>query len=136
MSLESLETPRATWVSSGPNPFFLMQQPVVDDGAFEIEFSIPRQVPTPLPRLSEDDYKHLVQNALKLKANPAVKITIKEVAVNGGVSWFYIYKCHDSPLINVTLQIVAGKENIPPPEPMARGGQPGQGTAPKGKKAR
>jgi len=61
------------------------QQAVVDDGAFEIEFSIPRQVPTPLPLLSEDDYKYLIQNALKLKANPTVKITIKEVAVNGGV---------------------------------------------------
>jgi len=109
------------------------QQPVVDDGAFEIEFSIPRQVPTPLPLLSDDDYKYLIQNALKLKANPTVKITIKEVAVNGGVSWFHIYKCHDSPLTNIILQIVAGKENIPPPEPMARGGQ---GTVPKGKKSK
>ena len=61
------------------------QHAAVDDAAFEVEFSIARQVPTPLPLLSENDYKYLVQNALKLKANPAVKITIKEVAVNGGV---------------------------------------------------
>ena len=60
------------------------QQAAIDDAAFDIEFSIPRQVPTPLPLLSENDYKYLVQNALKLKANPAVKITIKEVAVKGG----------------------------------------------------
>jgi hypothetical protein len=60
----------------------------VDDASFEIEFSIARQVPTALPLLSENDYKHLVQNALKLKANPAVKITIKEVAVDGGVLFF------------------------------------------------
>ena len=67
------------------------QQAAVDDAAFEIEFLIARQVPTPLPLLSENDYKHLVSNALKLKANPAVKIMIKEVAINGGVLFQYIY---------------------------------------------
>jgi len=67
------------------------QQAAIDDAAFEIEFSITRQVPTPLPLLSENDYKYLVQNALKLKANPAVKITIKEVAVNGVSFFIHIY---------------------------------------------
>jgi hypothetical protein len=68
------------------------QQAAVNDAAFEIEFSIAQHVPTPLPLLSENDYKYLVQNALKLKANPAVKITIKEVAVNGGVLYFYLQR--------------------------------------------
>ena len=78
------------------------------------KFSIAHQVPTPLPLLSENDYKHLVQNALKVKANPAVKITIKEVA---------------------------GKENVPPPAPEPVPAAPttprGQGAAaavPKGEK--
>lgn len=91
-------------------------QAAVDDEAFEIEFSIARQVPTPLPLLSENDYKHLVQNALKVKANPAVKITIKEVA---------------------------GKENVPPlaPEPVPSApttprGQGAAAAAPKGKKSK
>ena len=68
-----------------------LQQAAVDDAAFEIKFSIVHQVPTSLPLLSENDYKHLVSNALKLKANPTVKIMIKEVAINGGVLFQYIY---------------------------------------------
>lgn len=64
------------------------QLAAVDDAPFKIEFSIACQVPTALPLLSENDYKHLVQNALKLKANSAMKIIIKEVAINGGVLFF------------------------------------------------
>src|SRR5271168_1357639 len=44
------------------------QLAVVDDASFEIEFSIARQVPTAFPLLSENDYKYLVQNALKSEA--------------------------------------------------------------------
>ena len=89
-------------------------QAAVNDEAFEIEFSIARQVPTPLPLLSENDYKHLVRNALKVKANPAVKIMIKEVA---------------------------SKENVPPPAPEPVLAAPttlrGQGAAaPKGEKSK
>jgi hypothetical protein len=87
------------------------QQAAINDAAFEIEFSITRQVPTPLPLLSENDYKYLVQNALKLKANPAVKITIKEVAVNG-VS-FYTYLWRSRTHIIITYSWVPVKRTYP-----------------------
>jgi hypothetical protein len=53
-------------------------QATVDDAAFETTFTIPRRVPNPLPLLSVDDYKYLIENALN-QQKPAVKIIIKEV---------------------------------------------------------
>jgi hypothetical protein len=61
------------------------QQAAVNDQAFEVVFSITRHVPVPVPLSSHDDYQHLVRNAIKLKANPAVKIIIKEVPAKEGV---------------------------------------------------
>ena len=47
-------------------------------GTFEIFFSIPRLVPAPLPLVTEDDYKHLLRNVLKLRNDLAVKITVNQ----------------------------------------------------------
>jgi hypothetical protein len=54
-------------------------QAVVDAGAFEIFFSIPRLVPAPIPLVTDDDYKHLLRNVLKLRNDPAVKITVNQL---------------------------------------------------------
>lgn len=54
-------------------------QAVVDADAFDILFSIPRFVPAPLPLVTEEDYRHLLRNVLKLRNNPAVKITVNQL---------------------------------------------------------
>ena len=68
------------------------RQAIVDEGAFEILFSIPRLVPAPLPLVTEDDYKHLLHNVLKLRNDPAVKITVNQLVPVCSVPYiFYIY---------------------------------------------
>ena len=68
------------------------RQAIVDEVAFEILFSIPRLVPAPLPLVTEDDYKHLLRNVLKLRNDPAVKITVNQLVPVCSVPYiFYIY---------------------------------------------
>ena len=70
-------------------------QPIVDEGAFEILFSIPRLVPAPLPLVTEDDYKHLLRNVLKLRNDPAVKITVNQLVPVCSVPYFFfIFTLH------------------------------------------
>lgn len=51
----------------------------VPDNAFEVLFSVPRYVPAPVPLETEDDYKHLLKNVLKVRNDPSTKITVKQL---------------------------------------------------------
>ncbi len=55
------------------------QQAIVADHVFKTTYSISRLVPNALPLDSAADYAHLITNMSKMKNNPAVKITIKEI---------------------------------------------------------
>lgn len=66
------------------------RQAIVDEGAFEIFFSIPRLVPAPLPLVTEDDYKHLLRNVLKLRNDPAVKITVNQLVLVCCVRYIFV----------------------------------------------
>ena len=60
--------------------------------SFWDSFEIPRLVPAPLPLVTEDDYKHLLHNVLKLRNDPAVKITVNQLVPVCSVPYiFYIY---------------------------------------------
>ena len=63
------------------------RQAVVGADAFEIFFSIPRLVPAPLPLVTDIDYKHLFRNVLKLRNDPAVKITVNQLVLVCSVHW-------------------------------------------------
>ncbi len=51
----------------------------VPNNAFEVFFSVPRHVPAPVPLETEDDYKHLVKNVLKVHIDPSTKISVKQL---------------------------------------------------------
>ena len=84
-------------------------QAVVNEGTFEIFFSIPRFVPAPLPLVTEDDYKHLLRNVLKLRKDPAVKITVNQLVLVCSVH--YIHVAYTEELFQSDQSQRADKEN-------------------------
>jgi hypothetical protein len=57
-------------------------QPFVDDNSFDMNFTIARHVPIALSLTSAADYAHLLTNALKIKKNPTVKVSLNSRAPN------------------------------------------------------
>ena len=57
-------------------------QPVVDNNSFDMNFTIACHVPIALSLTSAADYAHLLANALKIKKNPTVKVSLNSCVPN------------------------------------------------------
>ena len=110
-------------------------QPVVDNNSFDMNFTIARHVPIALSLASAADYAHLLTNALKIKKNPTVKVSLNSCAPNlvrESSELVFRQSYNEHPLQE------PGKENIPTPAaPIQDDGRPEpKGPAEKKKKSR
>lgn len=55
----------------------LVSPPKINWEDYDITYTVPRQQTTPMKLNNEDKYAHLVECALKIKANPCVKILVE-----------------------------------------------------------
>ena len=62
--------------------YLFPNQAIVDDAMFEMTFSIAGHIPIALPLASAADYNHLLTNALKIKKNPTVKVSLNSHTLN------------------------------------------------------
>jgi len=62
--------------------YLFPNQAIVDDASFEMTFSIAHHIPIALPLASAADYNHLLTNALKIKKNPTVKVSLNSHTLN------------------------------------------------------
>ena len=99
-------------------------QPVVDNNSFDMNFTIARHVPIALSLASAADYAHLLTNALKIKKNPTVKVSLNSRAPNlvrESSELVFRQSYNEYPLQE------PGKENIPTPAaPIQDDGHPNE----------